>query len=437
MKPVEPQERAAKAPPPRRGRSAAFGFVFATAVMNAVSFGLMIPVLPNLVRSFFGGADAAATASAADWQFVFGVTWGLMQFVSGPLLGLLSDRYGRRPVMLISILGLGADFLFMAFAPSLPWLLIGRIFNGLTASSISTANAYVADITAPEARARRFGWLGAAFSVGFLLGPAAGGFLATIPVHIGPLALASLRTPFVVAAGLCAVNWVYGLIVLPESLPPERRLRAVDWRKANPLASLALLRSHADLLPLAGVNFLFLLACQVLPNIFVLYTTLRYHWSLPFLGATFIATGVLGILVQSFVVAPTVGRLGQQGAVILGSTAGMLGFLIFALAPTSSVYFVGMPLFALSGLIQPGLQGLMTVRVTGAEQGRLQGANQSLGGVSAILGPTLFPNTFAWALRHAPLVPGLPILIASALLAACAALTARFGARRSSLSAPG
>jgi len=410
----------------QRGRRAAFGFIFVTAVMNAVSFGLMIPVLPNLIRSFFGGATTDATASAADWQFVFGVSWGMMQFLSGPLLGLLSDRFGRRPVMLVSIFGLAVDFLVMAFAPSLMWLLVGRIFNGLTAASFSTANAYVADISTPQNRARRFGWLGATFSVGFLLGPVAGGFLATLQLHIGSFVVEGLRMPFLVAAALCAINWVYGLLVLPESLAPERRLTRFEWRRANPLGSLALLRSHHELAPLACMVFLFMLAQSVLPNIFVLYTTLRYHWDLRFLGLTFLVTGLLGIVVQSMVVAPVVKRIGERGAVIAGAAAGMLGFTIFALAPTGPAYFVGMPIFALSGLIQPGLQGLMTQRVGASEQGRLQGANQSIGGIAAILGPTIFPLSFAWALRHAPFLPGLPILISAALLGVALLLGIRF-----------
>jgi len=398
------------------GRTAAFGFIYATAVMNALSFGIMIPILPSLIRSFFGEATAAATASAAFWQFVFGVTWGFMQFIIGPVLGMMSDRFGRRPVMLISILGLAADFLIMAFAPTLLWLLVGRILNGATASSFATANAYVADITTPDRRARNFGWMASAFSIGFLLGPMTGGFLSTQDLHLGVLHVSGLRVPFIAAAGLCAVNWIYGLFVLPESLPPERRLAAFNWTRANPIASLSLLRSHHELLPLASVNFLFQLSQQVLPNIFVLYTTMRYHWPIQFLGVTFFITGALGILVQSFVVGPVVSRVGERGSVLLGAACGATGFLIYALAPTGTIYFFGMPIFALMGLMQPGLQGLMTRRVSPNEQGRLQGANQSTGGIAAIVGPTVFPLTFAFALRHVPAAPGLPILIASGLL---------------------
>ena len=421
-----------EAPRPK-GRQAAFGFIFASSVMNAVSFGLMIPVLPALIRSFYGAASNTSTAAAADWQFVFGLTWGAMQFISGPVLGMLSDRFGRRPVMLISILGLSLDFLVMAFAPTLAWLLVGRVLNGATAASFSTANAYVADISTPQTRARNFGWMGSAFSIGFLLGPTIGGFLTVHSVHLGGFTIDGLRMPFVVAAGLCAINWVYGLLVLPESLPPERRIAAFDWRRANPVASLALLRSHQDLVPLATIIFLNQLAQQVLPGIFVLYTQLRYHWTEQFLGVTFLITGALGIFVQLLVVAPVVKRVGERGAVIIGAACGMTAFVIYAFAPTSSVYFIGMPIFALTGLMLPGLQGLMTQHVTGSEQGRLQGANQSTNGIASILGP-VFPLTFALTLRHAPGLPGLPILIAAALLGVALVLSLRF-ARRSAVMA--
>lgn len=391
-----------------RGRAArrapAFGFIYATAVMNAISFGLMIPVLPNLIKAFVGGD----TASAASWQALFGVTWGAMQFFAGPVLGMLSDRYGRRPVLLISIFGLGCDFLVMAFAPTLWWLLAGRVLNGMTAASFSTANAYVADVTPPENRARNFGLMASAFSIGFLGGPLLGGFLAA----------SSLRLPFLVAAGLCLVNGLYGLFVLPESLPETRRLARFDWRRANPVGSLRLLRAHQSLLGLAAINFLFQLAQSVLPNIFVLYTTYRYHWSLPFLGVTFLVTGAFGVVVQAAMVGPTVKRIGERGAVLVGALAGAAGFLVYALAPTGAAYFAGMPVFALIGLMQPGLQGLMSRRVQANEQGQLQGAGQALQGIASVLGPLIFPLTFAWALRHDASVhmPGLAILIAAALM---------------------
>ncbi|MDR3510823.1 MAG: TCR/Tet family MFS transporter [Caulobacteraceae bacterium] len=397
-------DRPAAAPAPRPGRAPAFGFIYATAVMNALSFGLMIPVLPSLIKSFVGGD----TASAASWQAVFGVTWGAMQFIVGPVLGMLSDRFGRRPVLLISIFGLGGDFLVMAFAPSLWWLLAGRVLNGMTAASFSTANAYVADVTPLENRARNFGLMSSAFSIGFLGGPLLGGVLAAI----------SLRLPFIAAAALCLVNGLYGLFVLPESLAPERRLAKFMWRRANPVGSLRLLLAHQSLMGLATINFLFQLAQSVLPNIFVFYTTYRYHWSLPFLGLTFMVTGALGVVVQAALVGPAVKRIGERGAVLAGALAGAAGFTIYALAPTGSLYFIGMPVFALIGLMQPGLQGLMSRRVRPNEQGQLQGAGQSLQGIASIIGPLIFPLTFAWAVRRDATLhmPGLAILIAAAFM---------------------
>lgn len=383
-----------------------FGFIYVSAVMNAISFGLMIPVLPNLIKAFTHGD----TASAATWQAMFGVTWGVMQFFSGPVLGMLSDRFGRRPVLVASVIGLSADFLVIAFAPTLWWLFVGRVINGATAASFSTANAYVADITAPEDRARRFGLMGSAFNIGFLGGPLLGGLLAA---H-------SLRLPFLVAAGLSAINGAYGLFALPESLPVERRQARFSWARANPVGSLQLLRSRPALGSLAAVNFLMLLAQSVLPNIFVLYTTYRYHWSLPLLGAIFVATGLLGVFVQIVLVGPVVRHGGERRAVLGGAAASALGFVIYGLAPSGWIYALGMPVFALGGLAQPGLQGLMSRRIGPGEQGRLQGANQSLQGITACLGPLVFPLSFAWALRNDAWLhlPGLAVLIAAALMVA-------------------
>ena len=405
-------------------RRAAFGFIFVSVLLNAVSFGMVFPILPNLIRSFFGPTSAASTASAAEWQAIFGATWGAMQFVSGPVLGLLSDRFGRRPVMLISTFGLAVDMLVMTFAPSVGWLLLGRVISGL--ANFSVAGAYVADVSAPEQRAKNFGWMSAGASAGFLVGPAAGGFLATHAIHLGAFELDPLRTPFLVAAGLFGLSWLYGLLVLPESLPAERRMTTLNWAQANPVGSLALLASHRDLLPLAGVNFLNQLATQVLGNIFVLYMTLRYHWSLGHLGLVFVLVGVVQILVQTFAVQPVVKGLGERGAVIFGFAAVIVGFTIFGLSSRESGFFIALPVFELGGVAFPSLQGLLTRRVSAAEQGRLQGAIQSSGGIAAIAGPIVFPLSLAWALRHLPGLPGLPLLIAAGLLAVALLLALRF-----------
>ena len=399
--------------PVTRPRRAAFGFIFATALMNAVSFGIMIPILPNLIKSFVGGD----TASASEWNVLFATTWGLMQFFCGPVLGMLSDRLGRRPVLLVSLFGLFVDFLFMAFAPSLAWLYVGRILNGVTAASFSTANAYVADVTTPERRARNFGLIGSAFSFGFLIGPVIGGILGNT----------DLRLPFKVAAGLTLINWLYGLFILPESLSAERRVKAFDWRRANPVGALAFLRAHGALLGLACVSFLYQLSQNVLPTIFVLYTGYRYGWTPKILGFTFMATGVAGIVVQMFLVGPVVKRIGERGAVLLGASSGAVGFLIYALAPTEWIYLIGVPVFAGIGFIQPGLMGLMTRLVGPTHQGQLQGANQSLMGIAAVIGPLLFGLTFAWSIRHQTTLhlPGLAILISASLLGSALLISLR------------
>ncbi len=406
--------------PSRGGRRAAFGFIFVSALINSVSFGIMIPILPNLVKLLTGGD----TAMAADWNVVFGATWGLMQFFIGPILGMMSDRFGRRPVLLLSVFGLGVDFMFMALAPTLMWLLVGRVLNGMTAASFSTANAYVADVTPPEERARVFGIMGSAFSFGFLVGPALGGYLGdlslkmTDPVILGYTVHMALRLPFYVAAALTFINLMYGLFVLPESLAVEKRAARFNWLKANPVGSLILLRSHPDLLRLASVGFLFQLAHTVLPSIFVLYVGYRYQWSPSTMGLTMALTGILGIIVQILLVGPVVKRIGEKGALLVGAMFGFLGFAIYGAAPTGALYLIGTPVFALMGFLQPGLMGLMSRRVQQQEQGQLQGANQSLQGIASILGPVLFGLTFAWSVRHDATIhqPGLGILVAAGLM---------------------
>ncbi|MBV9540222.1 MAG: TCR/Tet family MFS transporter [Alphaproteobacteria bacterium] len=387
-------------------RTAAFGFIFASAVACAVSIGIMVPVLPNLLKQFNGGD----TANAADWGVTFNVCGGLMSFFIGPILGLLSDRFGRRPVLLLSITGLGLDFLFMAFAPSLGWLFVGRLISGATSGVFSTANAYVADVTPPERRARAFGWMGAAFTVGFLLGPAVGGFLGDI----------NLRLPFLVAAALTLVNVLYGFFVVPESLPESRRATSFHWRRANPLGSLRLLRSHHELLPLASVGFLNQLANMVWPSVFVFYAGYRFHWTPGITGYFMAVISIAGVIVQSFVVGPFVRRFGGRACMITGAALPIIGLAWVSYAPNGWMYALAVPFNAFWQLLTPGLQGLMTQRVGPSEQGQLQGANQSLMGISSVVGPLIYGLSFAWAVRHPEWnVPGLPFMLASLTMMAC------------------
>lgn len=395
-------------------RRAAFGFIFVSAVACAVTIGIMVPVLPNLLKQFNGGD----TAAAADWNVSFAVFGGLMSFFAGPVLGLLSDRFGRRPVLLLSLGGLGFDFLFMAFAPSLAWLFVGRLISGATSGVFSTANAYVADVTAPQDRARAFGWMGAAFSVGFLLGPAIGGYLGDI----------DLRLPFIAAAALTLVNALYGFFVVPESLPPARRTIAFHWARANPLGSLRLLRSHHELLPLASVSFLNQLANMVWPSVFVLYSGYRFHWSPGTTGIFMAAISAVGVGVQSVIVGPFVRRFGERACLIVGAALPAIGLAWISWAPTVELYLLAVPLNAFWQLLVPGLQGLMTRRVGPSQQGQLQGANQSIMGIASIAGPLLYGLSFAWAVRHPQWhLPGLPFLLASLTMVLCLLIALRAG----------
>lgn len=369
--------------------------------MDVISLGIMIPVLPNLVKQFAGGD----TALAAQYTVSFAVTWGLMQFFFGPIVGMLSDRFGRRPVLLLSIFGLGVDYMFMALAPTLGWLFVGRVINGITSASFSTANAYVADVTPPQERAKAFGLLGAAFGVGFLVGPAIGGALGDI----------NLRLPFWVAAGLASINWLYGFFVLPESLPPQRRTPALNWRKANPVGALDFLRERTNLLGLVSINVLYLFAHNVFPSIFVLYVGYRFNWGPFAASAMLVATGLSQIIVQTLVVGRVVKAIGERGALLIGLTSAVLAFLAYGLAPTPVWFFMGVPAGALGALIMPGLQSLMSRRVAANEQGRLQGLNSAFMGLTAIFGPILYLSLLAFAVRHDAQLhqPGIPIVVAA------------------------
>jgi DHA1 family tetracycline resistance protein-like MFS transporter len=393
-------------------RRAAAVFIFITVLLDMLALGMVIPVLPKLVESFLGGD----TARASEIFGLFATAWALMQFVFSPVQGALSDRFGRRPVILISNFGLGFDYILMALAPSLLWLFVGRVISGITAASISTSYAYIADVTAPEKRSAAFGLLGAAFGAGFVIGPALGGVLGAI----------APRLPFWTAAALSLLNGAYGLLILPESLPPGKRA-PLSWRRANPLGSLALLRTHSELLGLALANFLANLAHAVLPSVFVLYASYRYGWGTGEVGIVLGAVGLCAIAVQTLLIKRVVALVGDRGALIWGLLFGALGFAIYGLAPTGALFCLGVPVMALWGLASPATQGLMSRRVSASEQGLLQGANGSVQGIANLVGPPLFALTFAYTISPASTValPGAAFLLAAALLLAAMLVAAR------------
>lgn len=391
-------------PSPPAPRRAALTFIFITVVLDVLALGIIVPVLPALVVDFLGGD----TARAAETYGLFATAWALMQFVASPVLGALSDRFGRRPIILTSIAGLGLDYILMALAPNLGWLFVGRVISGFTSASFATAAAYIADVTPIDQRAKGFGMMGAAFGLGFVLGPALGGLLGTI----------NPRLPFWVSAALCLTNSFYGLFVLPESLPPEQRSARFSWSRANPLGSLRLLRSHSELFGLAGVTFLYYVAHEVLPSTFVLYTGYRYGWDTGTVGLTLALVGICTAIVSGGLVGPIVAHIGERRAALTGLTFGAVAFAIYGLAPRGTLFLAGVPVMAIWGLYGPSAQGLMTRRVTISEQGQLQGALMGLRGLSGLFSPFVFTFTFAMFIgpRADLHLPGAPFLLAAFLL---------------------
>jgi MFS transporter, DHA1 family, tetracycline resistance protein len=388
--------------PPKQSRGA-LPFIFVTVLIDMLAFGMIIPVLPVLVQDFAGG-DAAR---GAEIYGLFGTAWALMQFIFSPVQGSLSDHFGRRPVILISCAGLGLDFILMALAPNLWWLFVGRVISGITAASFSTAGAYISDVTPPEKRAASFGLIGAAFGVGFVLGPALGGLLGAI----------SPRLPFWAAAVMALMNVCWGAFVLPESLPRERRV-AFSWRRANPIGALKLLRSHPMLATLATGFFLMQLAHVVLPSTTVLYMRYRYTWDTAHVGAFLAGVGVCSLLVQGILVKPAVKALKERGSLLTGLAFGAAGFIIYGAAASGTVFWIGIPVMALWGIATPSLQTIMTQSVASTEQGQLQGALASLQGFASLIGPTIFTETFAASIdeKSAWHVPGAPFFLSAALL---------------------
>lgn len=391
--------------------SAAFIFIFVTVALDMMAVGITVPVLPKLIIEFQQGD----VARAAWFVGAFATLWAAMQFVFSPIIGAASDRFGRRKVILLSNLGLGLDYVLMAIAPTMGWLFLGRLISGITSASYPTAGAYIADVTPPAERAGKFGMLGAAFGLGFIVGPAVGGLLGGI----------DLRLPFWVAAGLSLANTAYGFFILPESLPPEKR-KPFSLRNAHVFGSFRLLRSHPELFGLASALFVMGLAHEALPNTFVLYADQRYGWSESQVGLALALIGVSSVVVSMLLVKPLVRRLGERRAAQFGLSCGVGGFLAFGLAPVGAVFLVGIALVALWGVANPSFQSLMSRRIDPAEQGQLQGALGSIRAVTGMIGPLVFTQVFAAAVRHGgEPVLGAPFLLSAVLLA----LTMVIGAR--------
>lgn len=381
-------------------------FLTALVLIDTVGFGIIIPVTPALIMDL-GDVDVSQAAIIGGWLFF---SFAITQFLAAPVLGNLSDRYGRRPVLLLSLAMFGIDYLLMGFAPTLGLLFLGRVLAGIPGASYTPAFAYIADVTPPEERAKRFGMLGAAFGVGFILGPAIGGLLA----GLGP------RAPFFAAAALAFLNLGFGWFVLPESLPVERR-RPFSWKRANPVGALAHLRDHKGLLALAAVFLLVGLAGQVYPTVWSFYTIHRFGWTEALVGMSLAFAGVLMAVSQGGLTGVLLPRLGEWRGAIVALAASALGFLGFALATQTWMMFAWMTTSLLAGLGMPALSALMSRKVPPDQQGELQGANASLMSLASVIAPLVLPPLFgAFARPDAPIAfPGAPFL-ASAILSVAA-----------------
>ncbi|MDQ2767829.1 MAG: TCR/Tet family MFS transporter [Gemmatimonadota bacterium] len=394
-----------------RSSRAAFAFIFITVSLDMLAFGIIVPVLPNLIVSFAGGN----VAHAARIVGLFGFAWAAMQFVASPIVGAMSDRFGRRPIVLLSNFGLGLDYFVMALAPSVSWLFVGRVVSGITSSSYPTASAYIADVTPPDQRAAKFGLLGAAFGLGFIIGPAVGGVLGDI----------NLRLPFWVAGGLSLANAAYGFFILPESLPPEKRAR-VPWRMANPLGSLSFLRAHPELLALGATYFLYYVAHEIYPTLFVLFGEFRYGWTTSQLGLTLALFGIGSTIASAVLIGPIVARIGERHALLFGLALAAMSSMVIAVAYTGTLFLLSIPIASLAGLTTPSLMAIASRQASETEQGRLQGALGSLQGIAMMIAPPMLSEIFAVSIqRGGKSLAGVPFAFVSLIICIALLLAAR------------
>ncbi len=397
-------------------RTPALAFILITVTLDILGIGLIVPVLPKLVKQFSGG-DTAAASHAAGW---LGALYSLMQFAFAPLLGCLSDKVGRRPVILISQFGLALDYLLLALAPSMSWFVVGRIVAGITGANFAAASAYIADVSPPEKRAANFGMIGAAFGIGFIIGPLIGGVLGDIGV----------RVPFYAAGALTLANWLYGWFILPESLKPENR-RPINWKRANPFGAFAELAQRPRVFGLAVCAFLSFVAHQVYPSVWVLYTEFRYGWSSLWNGVSLALVGVCAAVMQGFLTGRVIARIGDWRTTFLGLGVTALAYVAYGLAAEGWMIYGIIIIGSIGGLAGPAVQGLISNSVGDDEQGAVQGAVTSLESVAGIVGPLITTSLFSHfiSVESGHRIPGAPFF--SSGIIALIALAAAWFARRS------
>lgn len=380
----------------------ALPFIFVTMLIDVIGLGIIIPVLPKLIEEMIGG-DLSMASTYAGWLMF---AYATMQFLFSPIIGALSDRYGRRPVLLISLFGFGVDYLLMGFAPTIAWLFVGRLISGITGASFTTATAYIADISTPEKRAQNFGLIGAAFGLGFIIGPVLGGLLG----HYGA------RVPFFAAAGLALLNTAYGYFILPESLDKEHR-RKFEWKRANPVGSLKRLSHYPVILSLVVSLVFIYIASHATQSTWTFYTMEKFKWNEQMVGYSLGFVGLMIAIVQGGLIRIVIPKLGQKKSIYVGLTLYVIGFICFAFATKSWMMFAFVVPFSLGGICGPALQGVMSGQVPANEQGELQGALTSLISVTSIVGPLLMTNLFSYfTASDAPIYfPGAPFLMGAVL----------------------
>jgi MFS transporter, DHA1 family, tetracycline resistance protein len=377
-------------------------FIFITVLVDVIGLGIIIPIVPKLIENLTGLGINEASKYGGWLLFSFAI----MQFIFSPILGGLSDRFGRRPILLLSLFGLGLDYIFHAFAPSITWLFVGRIIAGIMGASFSTATAYIADISSPEKRAQNFGLIGAAFGLGFIIGPVIGGISSKWGINV----------PFLIAAGLTLLNVIYGYFVLPESLTKDNR-RAFEWKRANPISSLKNLRKYPVVSGLVISLVLTFIASHAVQSNWSFYTMYKFNWTAEIVGYSLAVVGVLVALVQGFLIRKIIPRLGQVKSIYLGMSFSALGLLLFGLASESWMMFAFLIPYCLGGIGGPSIQGVISSQVPDNEQGELQGALTSLMSLCGVFGPLLMTNLFAFATAKNSTfhVPGAPFFLASCL----------------------
>lgn len=384
-------------------KRAALGFIFVTLLIDVIGFGIIIPVVPSLI-SELKHISIPEAAAYGGWMVA---SFSIMQFVFSPVLGNLSDQYGRRPVLLISLFGFGLDYLLTAFAPTITWLFAGRIIAGIMGASFTTASAYIADVSTPENRAQNFGMIGAAFGLGFIIGPALGGVIANY----------GLRAPFIAAAILTFINWLYGYFILPESLDQEHR-RKFDWKRANPLGTMKFFLRYKVILGLVGSIVLIYISAHAVQSTWSYYTMEKYSWDEDMVGYSLAFVGLMVAFVQGWLIRFIIPKLGQERSVYVGLTLYAIGFLLFGIATQGWMMFAFLIPYCLGGIAGPSLQGIMSGQVPANQQGELQGALTSLVSMTSIVGPLLM----TWLFYHFS-KPGADIYFPGAAMVAGSVLT--------------